>query len=210
MLYIFTSFVCPNAPQNSHQMKYTNVSQCLTWTFEKAGVFASSKTFKRVSPSRLHFSIITELVSLGEDNLDNIVLFCKTRKGGLQNILYSIFLQQRSSKVVMEMLYILHKFKWAWTKGSKTEGGITCKEAIPTSRKISKWYKNKINLGELEKNIDLTDKGLEYQIDRFQDEIVLKDGVLSASDTRGWKCKHSKRYKQQQQEKRYWRISNKY
>ena len=60
-----------------------------------------------------------------------------------------------------------------------------------------------MNLGELEKNIDLTDKGLEYQIDRFQDEIVLKDGVLSASDKRGWKCKHSKRYKQQQQEKRY-------
>ena len=60
-----------------------------------------------------------------------------------------------------------------------------------------------MNLGELEKNIDLTDKGLEYQIDRFQDEIVLKDGVLSASDKREWKCKHSKRYKQQQQEKRY-------
>ena len=48
------------------------------------------------------------------------------------------------------------------------------KKLIQTSRKISKWYKNKINLIELEKNIDVTDTGLEYQISRFQDERVLK------------------------------------
>ena len=85
MQYIFTSFIRPNAPQNSHQMKHTNVSQCLTQTFDEAGVFSSSKTFNRVSPSRLPFSIFTEVVYLGEDNPDNIAFFAKHGKKVCKN-----------------------------------------------------------------------------------------------------------------------------
>ena len=40
----------------------------------------------------------------------------------------------------------------------------------------------KTNLVELEKNIDITDKGLEQQISRFQDERVLKDDVISSGE----------------------------
>ena len=59
-------------------------------------------------------------------------------------------------------------------KAVKLREELLGKKLIQTSRKISKWYKNKINLIELEKNIDVTDTGLEYQISRFQDERVLK------------------------------------
>ena len=100
MRYLFRSFIRPNAPQNSHQMKHTNVSQCLTQTFGKAGVFPSSKTFNSVSPSRLRFSITTELVSLGEDNLDNIAFcFAKHGKGVCKKIYIQFFSNREAARL---------------------------------------------------------------------------------------------------------------
>ena len=52
-------------------MNHSLVSKCLTRSFEKAEVFRKDG-YKNVSPSRIRFSAITELVMLGEDTLDNI------------------------------------------------------------------------------------------------------------------------------------------
>ena len=51
------------------------------------------------------------------------------------------------------------------------------KRPISTLRKISKWYNNEMNLIELAKNIDVTDKGLKHRINRVssEDENKKKD-----------------------------------
>ena len=70
--YIFTSSA--NDQKNKelmNQMNHSLVSKCLTRSFEKAEVFRKDG-YKNVSPSRICFSAITELVMLGEDTLDNI------------------------------------------------------------------------------------------------------------------------------------------
>ena len=53
----------------SHSLITTRLSKC----FEKAGIFDNKpESYKRVSCGRIRFSIITELVALGEDSLDTI------------------------------------------------------------------------------------------------------------------------------------------
>ena len=53
----------------SHSLITTRLSQC----FKKAGIFDNKPgSYKRVSCSRIRFSIITELLVLGEDSLDTI------------------------------------------------------------------------------------------------------------------------------------------
>ena len=55
------------------QMKHSLVTQCLTRTFEKSKVFAEAKDrYKSVSPSRIRFSVLTELIALGDERLDNV------------------------------------------------------------------------------------------------------------------------------------------
>ena len=53
-------------------MNHLMVAQCLTRSFEKAEVFKEKDSFTRVSCSRLRFSIITELICLGTEELENI------------------------------------------------------------------------------------------------------------------------------------------
>ena len=54
-------------------MKRSLVTQCLTRTFEKSKVFAEAKDrYKSVSPSRIRFSVLTELIALGDERLDNV------------------------------------------------------------------------------------------------------------------------------------------
>ena len=53
------------------QMNRSLVSKCLTRFFEKAEVF-NKESHINASSSRIHFSVITELITLGEDTLDNI------------------------------------------------------------------------------------------------------------------------------------------
>ena len=59
------------------QLQHTTLLWCLTKTCERAGLFQNEDDaiYKRMTCSRIRFSVITELVSLGEDSLENIT-FC--------------------------------------------------------------------------------------------------------------------------------------
>ena len=55
------------------QMNHSLVTQCLTRTFEKSKVFAKTKDrYKSVSPSIIRFSVLAELIALGDERLDNV------------------------------------------------------------------------------------------------------------------------------------------
>ena len=64
------------------QLQHTTLSNCLTKTCERTGIFQTEEeVYKRMTCSGIHFSVITELVSLGEDSLDNIAFcFCIPKK----------------------------------------------------------------------------------------------------------------------------------
>ena len=57
----------------SHNLITKRLSKC----FERAGIFENKpESYKRVSYSRIRFSIITELVAPGKDSLDSIAHCC--------------------------------------------------------------------------------------------------------------------------------------
>ena len=72
-------------------MKHSLVKQCLTRTFEKSKVTLGKKEkFKSVSASRIQFSVLTELIALGDESLDNAA-HCFAKHGTeVSKILYSI------------------------------------------------------------------------------------------------------------------------
>ena len=60
------------ASSNPNLINYAMITKCISRSFEKAEVFRGTSTYQRVSCCRICFSIITELISLGKGDLENI------------------------------------------------------------------------------------------------------------------------------------------
>ena len=72
--YLFVSSKQDSSDSKGVQLQHTTLAWCLTATCERSGVFknVADSITKRMSTSRIRFSVITKLVCLGEDSLDNI------------------------------------------------------------------------------------------------------------------------------------------
>ena len=74
--YLFVSSRIDATSTIAVQLQHTTLSKCLTKTCKRTGIFQTEEeVFRRMTCSRIRFSVIMELVSLDEDNLDNIA-FC--------------------------------------------------------------------------------------------------------------------------------------
>ena len=55
------------------QLQHTTLSWCLTKTYKRTGIFEDKEEiYKRMTYSRISFSVVTGLVCLREDSVDNI------------------------------------------------------------------------------------------------------------------------------------------
>ena len=92
--YIFTSSA--NDDKKKFLTKWITVWFQNAWperSFKKAEVFKKN-IYKNVLPSRIRFSVTTELIMLGEDTLDIIThCFAKQQYTNLQKILRAVFLE---------------------------------------------------------------------------------------------------------------------
>ena len=71
--YFFVASRSDTGDKKAVQLKHSTLTRCMTRLFERTGLFEGKKEiYKRVSCSRIRFSVITELRALGEDSLDNI------------------------------------------------------------------------------------------------------------------------------------------
>ena len=73
-IYLFVSSKQDSSDSKAVQLQHTTLAWCLTATCERSGVFknVTDSITKRMSTSRIRFSVITKLVCLGEDSRDNI------------------------------------------------------------------------------------------------------------------------------------------
>ena len=99
---LFESSKADASSTKAAQLQRTT-SNCLIKTCERTGIFQSEEEVcKRMTCSRIYFSVITELISPGEDSLDNIAFFfgkhskevCKKCK---------VLVHQRSSQAQLEV-----------------------------------------------------------------------------------------------------------
>ena len=84
------------------QLKHSTLTRCMTRSLERAGLFEGKKEiYKRVSCSRIRFSVITELCALGEDSLDNIAYcFGKHSKEVCKKFYVQFFSTREAARLV--------------------------------------------------------------------------------------------------------------
>ena len=164
-------------------MKHSLVRQYLSRTFKKSKVFAERKDrYKSVSPCRIRLSVPTELIVLDDKPLDNMGQ-CFARHG--TEVLKKFYIQVFANHGAV-------KFSWKCvnlfaTVSKEEKEAVDLREEklhkllVPTAQKILKWYqehKNKLNLN---KGVDVSDKGLQFLIKIFTDERKIRD-VVSSKD----------------------------
>lgn len=157
----------------SHSLITTRLSKC----FEKAGIFDNKpESYKRVSCSRIRFSIITEFVALGEDSLDTIA-HCYGKHG--VEVCKKHYVQFYSNMKGAELSWKSYQKCRTLTKeeekASATRLELLTKKVLPTFQAIDRWYKRIKSYHKVHSHVDVTDVGLENLLERFRDERIVKD-----------------------------------
>ena len=165
-----------------NQMNDSLVSKCLTRSSEKVEIF-NRNAYTNVSPSRIHFSVITELIMLGEDILDNIAhCFAKHNTQTCKKFYVQFFSNREAQRLSWKSLQMFTNIAKEEEKAIKLRESKLCKTFIPTSEKIKSWYKDIRNILKLSDDPDLTDKGLEALINQFKNEMRVDEDLNSNDD----------------------------
>ena len=171
--YIFTSSTeDTKARELMNQMNHSLVSKCLSRSFEKSKVFIEKKRFASASPSRVRFSVITKLIMLGEDTLDNIAhCFAKHSKETCKKFYVQFFSNREAARLSWKCFQMLNPIKKEEQRAIEMRQSKLSKCSIPTAEKVKSWYQEIKNILKLSKDLDLTDKGLEALIKEFSNEL---------------------------------------
>ena len=72
--YVFVSSRADEKAPSSkpNPINHSMITKCISRSFEKAQVFRGTSAYQRVSCCRIRFSIMTELISLGKGDPENI------------------------------------------------------------------------------------------------------------------------------------------
>ena len=158
-------------------MSHSLITACLSKCFERAGIFdGKPESYKRVACSRIRFFIITELVALGEDNLDTIA-HCYGKHG--VEVCKKHYVQFYSNRKAAELSWKSHQKCRTLTKeekkASKTHFELLTKKVLLTFQAIDKRYKRLKSYHKVYSHVDVTDVGLENILQQFRDERTVKD-----------------------------------
>ena len=176
--YIFTSSAeDTESKELMNQMNHSLVSKCITQSFEKLWVFLKTKRYANVSPSRIHFLVITELIILGVGTLDNIAhSFAKHSKESCKKFYVKFSSNREAARLSWKSLQIFTLIKEEEKSAIKMHQSKLSKSSIPTAEKIKSWYHDIRNVLKLSKDLDLTDKGLEGLTQEFSNELTVTEG----------------------------------
>ena len=141
----------------------------MTKTCERAGIFeGQEELFKRMTCSRIRFSVITELVCLGEDSLDNIA-YCFGKYS--KEVCKKFYIQFYSTREAAKLSWKFHNMY----NTEKEKKAVDLREEMlknrsyPDVEEIEAWMNNRINILKLSgANID---PGLMDIVKRFRYEL---------------------------------------
>ena len=126
-------------------------------------------------PSRIRFSVITELIMLGEATLDNIAhCFAKHSTQACKKFYVQFFSNKEAARLSWKSLQMFTNIAKEEKKAIKIRERKLCKTSILSSEKIKSWYKDIRNVLKLSDDLDLTDKALEALINQFKNKILIQ------------------------------------
>ena len=96
--YIFMSSRHTSAKEITEQMSQSTITWRMIRSFEKAQIFDNKlEAYKRISCSRVRFSVITELIALGTESLHQIVYTFGKQKKVMCKYFYVQFFNNRNA-----------------------------------------------------------------------------------------------------------------
>ena len=157
-------------------MSHSVVTKCLSRSFEKAEVFPDKKHYSRVSCCRIRFSIITELVSLGTEELETIAhCFAKHDKKTCRRFYVQFWNNREAVRLSWKCQNMLKPLSENERKAVEQRETTLAKSSIPSTSQIKKWYETKRNLIKVTSKLDARDEGLENMIQSYSNERLLRD-----------------------------------
>ena len=132
-------------------MKNSVVIQCLTRTFTKSEVLTETKDiYKNISHSRVRFFVLTGLIVLGDESLDNVA-HCFAKQGTEVSNKFHIqfFSNQEAARLSWKCVNLFTHVTEKEQKTVELRAKQLGKTLVPSPEKIGKWceeYKNSLNL----------------------------------------------------------------
>ena len=152
------------------------ITKCISRSFEKAQVFRGTSAYQRVSCCRIRFSIITELISLGKGNLENIAYaFAKQDKKTCRRFYVQFWNNREAVRLSWKCYEMLRPLTEDDKKAVQVREKSLEKKLVPSVQDIRKWYETKKNLIKVTSKLDARDEGLETIIKSCSNERILKD-----------------------------------
>ena len=168
--YLFVSSRIDATSTIAVQLQHTTLSKCLTKTCKRTGIFQTEEeVFRRMTCSRIRFSVIMELVSLDEDNLDNIA-FCFGKHS--KEVCKKSYVQFWSTRAAARLSWKCHQIYNTdkEKKAVELRENILENKTIPEVDDIETWISNRINVLKLP-GTEVQDPGLIDLVKRFKAEL---------------------------------------
>ena len=148
------------------------ITKCISRSFEKAEVFRGTSTYQPVSCCCICFSIITELISLGKGDLENIAYaFAKHDKKTCCRFYVQFWNNREAVRLWWKCYEMLRPLTADDKKAVQVREKSLEKKLVPSVEDI----RTRKNLIKVTSKLDARDEGLETIIKSCSNERILKD-----------------------------------
>ena len=148
------------------------ITKCISRSFEKAQVFRGTSAYQRVSCCRIRFSIITELISLGKGDLENIAYaFAKHDKKTCCRFYVQFWNNREAVRLSWKCYEMLQPLTADDKKAVQVREKSLEKKLVLSVEDI----RTRKNLIKVTSKLDARDEGLETIIKSCSNERILKD-----------------------------------
>ena len=170
--YVFTSSRITTSKPLGQKMDHSAISNAMTSAFNKAKVLGCSW----VSCSRIRMSVLTEIVSVGTENISNIASCFAKHSEKVCKKFYVQHFSEREAAWLSWSCYNMYKPPADIKKATSIRKTAIEKAKVPCASTIKKWLQDIINKIRLLTNITIEDKNIMKELEKLS--ISEDDGYL--------------------------------
>lgn len=163
--YVFTSSRFTTTKPLGQKMDHSAISNAMTSSFHKANVFKDTNT--RVSCSRIRMSVLTEIVSLGRENISTIASCFGKHSEKVCKKHYVQHYSERDAARLSWKCYKMYKPKDDMKKAAEVRNKAIQKARIPSAWKIQKWMEEIIRKIQLLTNFTIEDTNVMKELEKL-------------------------------------------
>ena len=162
--YVFTSSRFTTTKPLGQKMDHSAISNGMTSSFHKANVFKDTNT--RVSCSRIRMSVLTEIVTLGSENISTIASYFGKHSEKVCKKHVQHYSEHEAARLSWKC-YKMYKTKEDMKKAAEVPNKAIQKARITCARKIQKWMEEIIRKIQLLTNFTIEDTNVMKELEKL-------------------------------------------